>query len=256
MRAATPSLPPGPFDVVYADPPWRYDWSIGEVKSVDAHYPTMSLEEICTLPIRQIAAPRSVLFLWVPGPKNREAFLVIDAWGFDYKSQIVWDKQHQGGGWWSRARHELLLIATRGDAPTPQPQSIRPPSVLMYPRSSVHSQKPPQVRDLIRRLTRRWAHSYIELFARGRPPKGWVFWGRDAVGTPGDGGRPWSYIYSRDDARRLRAGGESWRGILRTLRLPPRALSSVRWACRGVRKPPLHGGAEREDAGFCTGADA
>ena len=79
MRAATPPLPPGPFDVVYADPPGPYDFSMGEAKSVDAHYPTLPLEEICTLAVRAISAERSVPFLWVPGPKLRDGLAVVGA---------------------------------------------------------------------------------------------------------------------------------------------------------------------------------
>lgn len=254
MTAALP-LPAGPFDVIYADPPWRYDWSNGKRKSVDAHYPTLSLEEICALPVRAVTAHRAVLFLWVTGPKLRDAFPVMDAWGFDYTTQIVWDKQFQGSGWWARARHENLLVATRGDPPSPQPQRVRPPSVLTFPRSTVHSQKPPEIRDLIGQWTRRWADSYVEIFARGRPPRGWTFWGLDATGGPGDGGRPQTYIYSRAEARRLRSEGLSWRAILKELRLPERALSSIRSACRGVQNPPVSGSAPPLQGGSCTGAD-
>ena len=72
------------------------------------------------------------------------------------------------------------------------------------------------------------------------------------MGAPGDGGRPQEFVYSRDRARRLRAAGLSWRGILYDLRLPARALSSVRWACRDVQKPPTQGGADAKINGFCT----
>ena len=105
-------------------------------------------------------------------------------------------------------------------------------------------------------MTRRWARSYVELFARGRQPKGWVFWGLDAMGRLGEAGRPPTFVYSRTEARRLRAEGLSWRGIRRELRLPERALSSVRWACNGVQNPSLHGGAGRKEGRFCTGAGA
>ena len=72
----------------------------------------------------------------------------------------------------------------------------------------------------------------------------------------GEAGRPPTFVYSRTEARRLRAEGLSWRGIRRELRLPERARSSVRWTCNGVQNPPLHGGAGRKEGRFCTGADA
>lgn len=106
------------YGVIYADPPWRYDDATPN-RAVENHYPTMSNEEICALPVP--AADDCVLYLWATAPKLREALEVMEAWGFNYRTHAIWDKVKIGMGYWFRGQHELLLIGTRGDVRTPPP---------------------------------------------------------------------------------------------------------------------------------------
>ena len=112
------------YEVVYCDPPWRYcAWSDkGKGRSAENHYPTMTVEDICRLPIADFAADNCVLFMWATFPNLMEAFDVIKAWGFEYKTvAFVWVKQNKksdslfwGMGYWTRANAEICLLATKG----------------------------------------------------------------------------------------------------------------------------------------------
>ena len=111
----------GKYGIVYADPPWRYDMKRGNGVA-ENHYPTMSIEEICALPVTDLAARDSALFLWATFPQLNEAFRVIEAWGFKYKTlAFLWLKQNRkadswfyGMGFWTRSNAEVCLLATRG----------------------------------------------------------------------------------------------------------------------------------------------
>jgi len=168
-------LPPGVFDVIYADPPWRYDFSETETRKIENQYSTMATEEIAALAVPDRAARDSVLFLWATAPKLREALRVIEAWQFEYRTHAVWDKQIIGMGYWFRGQHELLLVATRGDFPPP-PEASRVSSVLSEKRGK-HSTKPNMIYDLIERMTP-GAQARVELFARSTRP-GWSAWGNE-----------------------------------------------------------------------------
>jgi len=169
----------GMYRVIYADPPWTYSDSgatvDGSLGKAERHYPGMSVEEICELPVRAHALPDSVLFLWVTSPMLSICWPVIEAWGFTYKSSIVWDKVLGNYGHYVRVHHELLLICTRGsclpDRPTPMPDSVQ-----VVRRSDVHSEKPEEFRKIIAAL---YDGPYLELFARKRID-GWTSFGNDA----------------------------------------------------------------------------
>lgn len=171
------------YNVIYADPPWQYDNAIRSWGPATLHYQTMPLDEICSLPkdIELSIADDSVLFLWVTNPFLRDAFSVIDAWGFEYKTHMVWVKTNlvkPGSGFYVRGRHELLFICTRGSF-TPPDKHISPPigSVIEAPLQE-HSRKPPAVYSIIERLYP--GCNYIELFARSERDE-WDTWG-DEVG--------------------------------------------------------------------------
>ena len=169
--------PPGKYRIVYADPPWRYDFSKSDSRSIEAHYPTMSTDEICDLDVP--SADVSILYLWATAPKLPDALRVVDAWGFEYKTNMVWVKKSIGMGYHARGRHELLLIATRGGFPPPEP-SMRPDSVISFPKT-VHSRKPYQVAEMIERL---WPSlPKLEMFCR-RPREGWDGWGNQYREAP------------------------------------------------------------------------
>lgn len=172
-RPEPPAPPKGTYSIIYADPPWEYDFSPTDSRRIENQYPTLSADEIAGLKLPTIA-PNAVLFLWATAPKLREALQVVEAWGFTYKTHAVWDKVKIGMGHWFRGRHELLLVATRGNF-SPPPEDQRVSSVLNGERS-VHSQKPSQVADWIDAW---WpALPKVELFARaGR--QGWESWGNE-----------------------------------------------------------------------------
>lgn len=171
-----PEIPADTYSVIYADPPWRYEHSKTENRDIENQYPTMSLDEICNLPVDQIAAPDCVLFLWATSPKLAESMDVLKAWGFEYRTCAVWDKEAIGMGYYFRQQHELLLVAIKGSPGTPEPRNR--PSSVMRSRRSTHSQKPEQVYEMLSAMypnARR-----IELFARQRR-NGWESWGNQAL---------------------------------------------------------------------------
>lgn len=172
-REPAPLASTGPFAVLYADPPWRYEHSETELRQVENHYPTMSLDEIKALPIP--AADDAVLFLWATSPKLTEALEVISAWGFRYRTCAVWVKDQIGMGYYVRQRHELLLIAKRGNLPVPDPED-RPSSVIHAARTE-HSAKPVEGYELVERMYP--LLDRCELFAR-HPRNGWAGWGNQA----------------------------------------------------------------------------
>src|SRR5262245_38179880 len=110
-------------------------------------------------------------------PHLRESFQVLDAWGFEYKTNIVWVKDKIGLGYFVRNQHELLLVAARGDMPLPSPAN-RPPSVISAPRRE-HSRKPDEAYEIIERMYPTLPK--IELFAR-QTRSGWAAW-ENEVGT-------------------------------------------------------------------------
>ena len=165
----------GSYAVVLADPPWSYDFLPSESRATERHYPTMALEEIKALPVAGLAADDCVLFLWATAPKLAEALEVVAAWGFTYRTSAVWVKDKIGLGRYFRSQHEYVLVATRGEPPTPVPAN-RPPSVFEAPRTR-HSQKPTVLHELVEKMYP--SAPKIELFARCRR-EGWEAWGNEA----------------------------------------------------------------------------
>jgi N6-adenosine-specific RNA methylase IME4 len=164
------------YPVIYADPPWRYEHSRTDNRQIENHYPTMDLAQICALPVSDVAAADAVLLLWATSPKLAESMQVIEAWGFTYRTCMVWDKEVIGMGYYARQQHELLLIATRGNLPTPEPAN-RPSSVVRVRRPTKHSEKPTEFYALIESMYPEYAR--IELFARNAR-EGWAVWGNQA----------------------------------------------------------------------------
>jgi N6-adenosine-specific RNA methylase IME4 len=168
------------YPVILADPAWHYrlyNEESGSSRAAAEHYPIMSLDEICALPVSDLATDSAVLFLWTTAPHLQESFQVLAAWGFEYKTNAVWVKDKIGLGHFIRGQHELLLIATKGDMPCPLPAN-RPPSVITAPRRE-HSRKPDEAYEIIDRMYP--SLPKIELFARNARP-GWAAWGNE-VGT-------------------------------------------------------------------------
>jgi N6-adenosine-specific RNA methylase IME4 len=136
----------------------------------------MSLEEICALPVAHLATDAAVLFLWTTAPHLQDSFQVLAAWGFEYKTNIIWVKDKLGLGYFVRNQHELLVVATRGDMPSPSPAN-RPPSVINAPRRE-HSRKPDESYALIEQMYPELPK--VELFAR-QTRTGWATWGNEVI---------------------------------------------------------------------------
>lgn len=165
-----------PVPILYVDPPWRYEHVETESRAIENQYPTMSLEELCAFPAASAATDDAVLFMWAPSPKLAEAFEVLHSWAFNYRTCMVWVKRQIGMGYYARQQHELLLIATRGNPPTPAP-SDRPASVIMADRTE-HSKKPDEFYEAIERMYPLLPKR--ELFQR-KPRPGWFGWGNQAA---------------------------------------------------------------------------
>lgn len=179
----------GGFDVLYADPCWRYNVQGGR-GAADKQYKTMSLAELIMLPVEQLAAPDSVLFLWGVFPMLFEAGALMKAWSFEYKNcGFIWVKTNKlqptpffGMGHWTRGNAEFCLMGVRGkpkrvDAAV---QQIVEDNLVVAPVGE-HSEKPAEVRDRISRLMGA-DKSSIELFARAQAP-GWECWGDQVEST-------------------------------------------------------------------------
>ncbi len=169
----------GKYRVIYADPPWEYNdkCDIGSIQSggCEKHYSSMSIEELCSLPIENISEDNAVLFLWATSPLLEDAFKIVRAWGFRYKASFIWDKIKHNMGHYNSVRHEFLLICTKGSC-TPDEIKLFD-SVQSIERSKKHSEKPEEFRAIIDTLYKHG--NRIELFSRGTHP-GWEVWGNES----------------------------------------------------------------------------
>ena len=159
------------YDIIYADPPWRYNFSKSNSRKIENKYESMSLNEICNLDIP--SKDNSVLYLWATAPKLQEALKVMECWGFEYKTHLIWDKERIGMGYWFRGKHELLLVGVKGKF-SPPSQKDRVSSVFRCRRDNVHSKKP----FVVYKWIESWFPNckYLEMFAR-KTSFGWDVWG-------------------------------------------------------------------------------
>ena len=174
MRDQRQGSPVPGFDLVLADPPWRYSFSKSSTRKIENHYPTMKLDEVKSLGSRIPLASNAVLYLWATAPKLLEALEVMEAWGFEYKTHAVWDKGVIGMGYWFRGQHELVLVGTKGKFSPPEPPTRV--SSIFRSRRTKHSAKPEVLNEWI-------DHAFpkankLEMFARGKR-KGWSVWGNE-----------------------------------------------------------------------------
>lgn len=171
-------LPDAKYRIVYADPPWSYndkcDGGAVQAGGCEKHYPSMTIPELCQMPIHSICENDAVLFLWVTSPLLLECLPIISAWGFTYKASFVWDKVKHNMGHYNSVRHEFLLICTRGSC-TPDVNKLHD-SVQSIERTT-HSTKPERFREIIEEI-----YPYgkrLELFAR-KQTDGWEAYGNQA----------------------------------------------------------------------------
>lgn len=173
------------YSTIYADPPWRFQNRTGKVAPENkklSRYETMSLKDIMALPVSQIAAQKSHLYLWIPNALLPEGLSVMKAWGFAYKANIVWEKVRKDGGpdgrgvgFYFRNVTELLLFGIRGDnnrTLAPARSQVN----LIRTQKREHSRKPDEIIPIIESCS---PGPYLELFARGNR-MGWDMWGNQA----------------------------------------------------------------------------
>lgn len=186
MRAAEaherwfPQLHPRYYDVIVADPPWEFETysAKGLLKSAQKHYPTMPTADIAAMPVRGLARPNAMLFLWGTLPMATHALDVMFAWGFDYVTQMAWIKTTKGGhinngtGFWVRGQHEIVLIGKRGSICVDKPLPSTFTGLLRE-----HSRKPDEFYDLLTSQTAK--RRRLDLFSREDRP-GWTAWGDEA----------------------------------------------------------------------------
>lgn len=183
-EAQATDFPLGPFALVYADPPWKFETysEKGLERTPDQHYPTMTDDEIATFQVAgrwipEILTDDAVVLMWCTSANLCRALGILAQWGFTYKTHAVWDKERTGTGLVFRNRHELLLYGTRGHMPGPQYQ---PPSVFRFLRGK-HSVKPPEIRTEIEKMYPDFdERTRLELFFRGSAPPGWTVYGLEA----------------------------------------------------------------------------
>jgi N6-adenosine-specific RNA methylase IME4 len=179
-------IPKGHYGAILADPPWPFaTWSHkGQGRSGEAHYSTMTHDDLRALPVCDLAADDCVLFLWVVQTQIPQAVKLLKAWDFQFKSvAFIWNKGNglplfpddivlqMGMGKWTRAEFEQCWLATRGK-PKRLAADVRQ---VLTERRREHSRKPDGIHERIERLV---AGPYLELFARQQRP-GWTAWGNE-----------------------------------------------------------------------------
>lgn len=176
----------GGFQTIMADPPWRFQNRTGKVapehRRLD-RYSTLDLDDICALPVADVAAKNAHLYLWVPNALLPDGMRVMEEWGFRYVSNIVWAKRRKDGGpdgrgvgFYFRNVTELILFGVRGSMRTLAP--ARSQVNMIETRKREHSRKPDEQYELIEACS---PGPYLEMFARQAQP-GWTAWG-DESGT-------------------------------------------------------------------------
>jgi len=173
------------FGTILVDPPWQFQNRTGKIAPEHkrlARYGTLKLPDIMALPISEIAAPTANLYLWCPNALLPEGIAVMKAWGFNYKSNLVWHKIRKDGGsdgrgvgFYFRNVTELILFGVRG----PNARTLKPGRTqvnYLCSRKREHSRKPDEQYKIIQACS---PGPYLELFARGER-KGWTIWGNQA----------------------------------------------------------------------------
>jgi N6-adenosine-specific RNA methylase IME4 len=181
----TRSMKGATFRTILVDPPWRFVNRTGKIAPEHqrlSRYTTLSTDEICALPVNLMAQDPAHLYLWVPNALLPEGLRVLAAWGFQYKSNIVWHKIRKDGGpdgrgvgFYFRNVTELLLFGIRGKNARTE-RGARTQVNFIASRKREHSRKPDEQYELIEKCSK---GPYLELFARGTRP-GWFYWGNEA----------------------------------------------------------------------------
>lgn len=178
------------YDIIYVDPPWDYSYlgsnfdsnftrsktGFDAVVSAKEHYNTMKNEDIANLPVSEMAADNSLLFIWITNPHIDIGMKIIKAWGFEYKTvAFVWYKQATCPGFYTMGECELCFVAKKGNIP--KPRGDRNVRQFLSEKRTIHSRKPDTIRMRIEKMFP--SQSKIELFAREKYA-GWHVWGNES----------------------------------------------------------------------------
>ena len=173
----------GKYNIILADPPWDYDTKATALRGrASDHYPTMTIEEIRDLKVKDITLENAVLFLWTTAPMIKKGFSVVEAWGFEFKTSMVWIKDRIGIGFYVRSKHEIILIGIKGKF---LPMTTDLPESVFYAAKGSHSSKPEIIYEIIEKMYP--GQKYMELFKRGEKRKNWDCWGIDVSSPYTDG---------------------------------------------------------------------
>ncbi len=173
------------FSTILADPPWQFTNRTGKMAPEHkrlARYETLPLEKICQIPVSVAADSPAHLYLWIPNAMLPDGLEVMRAWGFTYKSNIIWHKVRKDGGpdgrgvgFYFRNTTEMILFGIRGKFARTLAPGRRQVNIIRTQKQE-HSRKPDELYDIIERCS---SGPYLELFARGPRPK-WSSWGNQA----------------------------------------------------------------------------
>lgn len=173
------------FQTILADPPWRFNNRTMTASPENPRvfrYPTMALKDICDLPVAEVVTNNAHLYLWVPNALLQEGLEVMKAWGFKYKTNIIWQKIRKDGkpdasglGCYFRNSTEMILFGVQGKLRTLAPGRSQPNAIYSCKRE--HSRKPDELYKIIESCS---PGPYLELFARGGDREGWSYWGNQA----------------------------------------------------------------------------
>ena len=208
MAALNPSLEfageiKGKFGTILADPPWRFANRTGKMAPEHrrlSRYSTLTLQEIMDIPVRSVVMPSSHLYLWVPNALLEEGLCVLKAWGFAYKTNLIWHKVRKDGGpdgrgvgFYFRNTTEMVLFGVRGRLRTLSAGRRQVNIVRSAKRE--HSRKPDELYRIVESCS---PGPYLELFARGKR-KNWTQWGNQAENYEPDWPTYKNHLQSRSD---------------------------------------------------------
>jgi N6-adenosine-specific RNA methylase IME4 len=163
------------YRTIVADPPWRFG-SAATKADARKHYDTMALDDICALPVADVAADDAHLWLWILNGMVEQGYRVVREWGFSPLTLVTWCKPQPGVGHYLRNNTEHCVLASRGEPMTPENKPIS--TWFKWPRGA-HSAKPDAFYDLVEHVS---PGPYVEMFAR-RARFGWDYWGDQSLGT-------------------------------------------------------------------------
>jgi len=170
------------YSIIYADPCWDYDGreqhnNVKENKSAINHYPTMKLDELKRLQVKEICEKDCLLFMWTSSPHLPQAIELMKSWGFEYKTiAFVWDKQKTNPGYYTMSQCEICIVGKKGKIPTPRgARNIRQ---FLSEERTRHSSKPAEIRNRIEQMFPN--HKRLEMFSREKVD-GWDSWGNEVI---------------------------------------------------------------------------